>query len=159
MKNKNHRKITDLLALLVFGVFALSAAMVLLLGARAYRNLTVRSNRIETHRVAARYLTTRFHQSPQVWVEDFGGVQALVSREEIGGRAYLTRVYCFEGQIRELYAGENAPVTPGDGEIVLEAESLCFRTEKDMLCVEITHIDGKIQQLYLWLPSWKEAAP
>ena len=159
MKNKDYRKIMDLLALLVFGAFALSVALVLLLGARVYQNLTERSERIEAHRVAARYLTTRFHQSPEVWVEDFGGVQALSSREEINGRAYLTRVYCYEGRIRELYSGEKAPVAPGDGEILLEAESVCFRRENDVLCVEIVHTDDEIQQLYLWLPSWKEVEP
>lgn len=157
MKKNDHRKITDLLALLVFGVFALCVAAVLLTGAKTYKNLTERGSAVYEHRVAARYLTTRFHQAPSVQVGAFCGLQALTIREEIGGRTYLTRVYCYEGHIRELFAAESAEVSPGDGETVIEAEELTFRLDGQILTVEITHPDGERQQLLLSLPQWKEA--
>lgn len=159
MKNNNHKNITDLLALLVFGVFALCVAAVLLTGAKTYRNLTDRGSEAYGHRVAARYLTTRFHQAQAVQVESFCGLQTMTIREEIGGRTYLTRVYCYDGHIRELFSGESTEVSPGDGEIVLEAEELAFSVDAGILTVEITHPDGQTQQLLLSLPSWKEAAP
>lgn len=159
MENKNHRKITDLLALLVFGVFALCVAAVLLTGAKTYQTLTDRGSEAYSHRIAARYLTTRFHQAPMVEVEDFCGLQTLTVREEIGGRIYLTRVYCYGGHIRELFAAESANVSPGDGEVIIEADALTFALDEGILTVEITHPDGKIQKLLLSLPEWKEAAP
>lgn len=159
MENKDHRKITDLLALLLFGVFALCVAAVLLTGAKTYQKLTDRGSVAYAHRVAARYLTTRFHQAPAVEVEDFEGLQTLTVREEISGRTYLTRVYCYEGHIRELFAAGSADVSPGDGEIVVEAEDLAFALDEGILTVEITHPDGEIQKLLLPLPAWKEAAP
>lgn len=159
MRNEEHRKITDLLALLVFGVFALCVAAVLLTGAKTYQTLTDRGSVVYEHRVAARYLTTRFHQAPMVEVEDFYGLQTLTVREEIGGRIYLTRVYCYEGHIRELFAAESANVSPGDGEVIIEADALTFALDGGILTVEITHPDGKIQKLLLSLPEWKEAAP
>lgn len=158
MKNKENRKITDLLALLVFGIFALCVAAVLLTGAKVYKNLTDQGNLAHDHRVAARYLTTRFHQAQQVQVEDFHGVQALALHEEIGGRTYLTRVYCYDGHIRELFAAGSAKLSPGDGEIVMAAESLTFEMVETVLSVEITHPDGTMQRLFLSLPEWKEAA-
>ena len=156
MKNNGHRNITQLLALLVFGVFALCVAAVLLTGARTYQTLTRRGSEAHAQRVAARYITTRFQQAPAVRVEDFCGLQALTVREEIGGKDYLTRVYCHDGAIRELFAAETAPVTPGDGEIVLKAEKLAFSQEDRLLTVEIVHPDGAVQQLLLALPEWKE---
>lgn len=158
MKHKKNNKITDLLALLVFGIFALCVAAVLLTGARVYKNLTDRGNLAHDHRVAARYLTTRFHQAQRVQVEEFDGVQALILHEEIGGRTYLTRVYCCDGHIRELFAAGSADLSPTDGEIVMEAENLAFEMGEDILTVEITHPDGKVQRLLLALPEWKEAA-
>lgn len=159
MRKNDHRKITDLLALMVFGIFALCVAAVLLTGAGAYKKLTDRGTDSYQQRVAVRYLTTRFHQAARVQLEDFSGLQAMTVREEIGGRVYVTRVYCHDGYIRELFAAESAAVSPGDGEILLEAEDLIFSVNGELMTVEIIHTDGDRQQLFLWLPEWKEAAP
>lgn len=159
MRKNDHRNITDLLALAVFGIFALCVAAVLLTGAGAYRNLTDRGTDSYEQRVAVRYLTTRFHQAPNVQIEDFCGLQSMTVREEIDGRVYVTRVYCQDGYIRELFAGENVDVSPEDGEILLEAESLAFSVNDDILTVEIGHHGGGTQTLSLWLPGWKEVSP
>lgn len=156
---RNHRKITDLLGLLVFGIFALSVAAVLLTGAGAYRNLTERGQYAHAQRTAVRYLTTRFHQASRVEIEDFDGVEALTARDEIGGRTYLTRVYCYDGHIRELFSGEKASVSPEDGQIILEAKELRFEKTDDLLTIWVVTGDGAEQQLYLNLPEWKEVQP
>ena len=156
MKNNGHRNITQLLALLVFGVFALCVAAVLLTGAGTYQNLTRRGSEAYAQRVAVRYLTTRFQQAPALRVEDFCGLETLAISEEIGGKTYVTRVYCYEGTVRELFSAENAPVGPGDGERVLEAEKLTFSRKEQLLTVEITHPNGRVQQLLLAMPAWKE---
>ena len=156
MKHNGHRKITELLGLLVFGLFALCVAAVLLMGGKTYQILTQRADAANSHRVAVRYLTTRFHQAPEVALEDFCGLPSLTIREEIQGKTYLTRVYCYEGTVRELFSGENTKVSPSDGEIVLEAEKLTFEQNGSLLTAEITHPDGKCQQVLLALPAWKE---
>ena len=156
MNNNGHRKITELLALLVFGLFALCVAAVLLMGGRTYQTLTQRGSTAHSQRIAVRYLTTRFQQASVVRVEDFCGLQALTAREEIGGKTYLTRVYCHEGTVRELFSAETTQVIPEDGEMVLEAETLTFSQEAQLLTVEITLPDGSCQRLLLALPEWKE---
>ena len=156
MKNNGYRKITELLALLVFGVFALCVAAVLLPGGKTYRTLTQRGSTAHSQRVAVRYLTTRFQQAPEVALEDFCGLQALTVREEISGKVYLTRVYCHEGTVRELFSAETAQVNPDDGEIVLEAEKLTFSRDDRLLKLEITLPGGNSQHLLLALPEWKE---
>jgi len=80
----------------------------------------------------------------------------MTAREEIGGKTYLTRVYCHEGTVRELLSAETTQVTPEDGETVLEAEKLTFSQEEGLLTVEITLPDGSRQRLLLALPEWKE---
>lgn len=156
MKNNGHRKITQLLALLVFGVFALCVAAVLLTGGRAYQTLTQRDSQANSRRVAVRYITTRFQQAPAARVEDFCGLQALTVREEINGKTYITRVYCHEGTVRELFSAAGAQVAPGDGEIVLEAEELTFSQKDSLLTAAVTLPDGSSQRMLLYLPEWKE---
>lgn len=158
MKKNDYSRTTDLLALLVFGIFALCVAAVLLTGARVYKNLTLRGQTAHEHRVAARYVTTRFRQAPEVQVEDFCGLQVMTAREEIGGKIYITRIYCYEGYIRELFAAESASLSPSDGEKILPAEDLTFSVASGILSVVITHADGVTQQVLLALPLWKEAA-
>lgn len=130
------RKITDLLALLVFAVFALCILLVLLTGAGAYRNL-VRQGQTQYHsRTALQYLSTRVRQAESVALEDFEGCEALACRERVGEKTYVTRVYCFDGWLRELFCAEMAQLSPEDGEKVLEADRISFQLETDLLTVQ-----------------------
>jgi len=158
-RNADHRKTTGLLTLLVFGIFALCLGAVLLTGAKVYRNLTRRDSIAHDHRIAVRYLTTRLRQAPEVTVEDFGGVDALTIREDFGGKTYLTRVYFYDGFIRELFSGETAALSPEDGQKILEAEGLYVSLDGNLLTVDITTADGLSQRLLLTHATWKEALP
>lgn len=162
MKNERKKsKITDLMALLVFSVFAVCVLAVLLTGADVYRKLVDRGDSCYDSRTAAQYVTTRVRQADQagsIAVEDFGGVEALVLREEINGKAYLTRVYCFDGFIRELFTGENGSFSPEDGEKLLEAEGLSFSLGENLLAASITLSDGTVRELTLYLRSGEGAA-
>ena len=159
-------KISDLLSLTVLTVFVLCALLVLLLGGRVYRNLAEAGEETdmeqldqvleETYRsrTACQYLTTRVQQAGEVSISDFGGSDALVIREEVGSRVYVTRIYCYDGWLRELYCAENADLQPVDGEKVLEAESLSLSLEDGLLHAKI---DGS--GLILQLRSGREVLP
>ena len=152
MKEKRS-KLTDLLALTVFAVFALCVLLVLLSGAKVYRGLVQRGEENFAARTAARYVTMRVRQARTVTVGDFEGCEALVIPENVDGATYLTRLYVYDGHIRELYCAENAALSPADGEKILPADSLRFDLEGRLLTMTV---DG--QALYLDL-SGKEAAP
>lgn len=153
MKEKSS-KITDLLSLGVLAVFAVCALLVLLLGARVYRNLVETGGETYRARTASQYLTTRVRQAGQVEVTDFEGCDALVIREEVGSRVYLTRIYCYDGWLRELYAAESARLHPADGEKILEAEEMTLSLEAGLLRAEL---DGG--SLVLHQRAGREAAP
>lgn len=152
MKEKRS-KLTDLLALTVFAVFALCVLLVLLSGAKVYRGLVQRGEENFAARTAARYVTMRVRQARTVTVGDFEGCEALVIPEKVDGATYLTRLYVYDGHIRELYCAENAALSPADGEKILPADSLHVDLEGSLLTMTV---DG--QALYLDL-SGKEAAP
>lgn len=163
MNNQTRQsKITDLMALMVFCLFALCILAVLLTGAAGYRKLVDRGSRDYDRRTAAQYVATRVRQADRagcVALEDFGGAEALVFREEIGGAVYLTRVYCHDGFIRELFAPESGNFSPEDGEKLLAAQSLSFSLEGDLLSAEIRFSDGTNQFLTLYLRAGEEDAP
>lgn len=148
---KQTSKIQSFLALMVFTVYALCILAVLLTGAGVYRDLVHSGGESYESRTAVQYVATRVRQAQTVTVEDFGGCQALTLSEKIGEETYVTRVYCHEGYLRELYCAANAELSPEDGEKVMEAESLQFSLEEGLLTARIDS-----RTLVLHLPGGKE---
>lgn len=150
---KKVSSITDVLALTVFAVFAVCVLVVVLYGARSYQSLVRRSEESFASRTAAQYVATRVRQAERVTVTDFEGCDALTITEEIDGAPYLTRVYCCDGYLRELFSAETALLSPQDGEKVMPAESMQLALDRGIL---IATVDGR--QIILQLQG-KEVSP
>lgn len=127
-------QIDGLLALLLFGVFSVCILAVLLTGADAYRRLTGRDQAAFDRRTCLQYIATRVRQADTldgVTVSDFNGVDALVFDD---GDGYVTRVYCHNGTIMELYAEEALDLSLEAGEPIMAGE-LRFSMEDGRLRV------------------------
>lgn len=163
MRREKDHSLNGLLALLLFGIFAACMLSVLLMGADAYQRLTERDRESYESRTVAQYIATRVRQADRsggISAGAFGGSDALELWETIDGEAYVTRVYCHDGWLRELFTDASGDFAPEDGEPVLEAESLSVSLSgAGLLTVEITSADGETQQVTLYLRSGKEAAP
>lgn len=151
---ENRLRMTDSLALLVFAVFALCIWMVLLAGAGVYQELVRSGEENYARHTALRYLTMRVHQAQTVEIGDFGGCETLFLEETLGEETYITRVYCYDGQLRELYAESGARLVPADGEPVLKAERLSVSLEGNLLTIGING-----DELALYLPAERQVVP
>ena len=67
------------------------------------------------------------------------GLYCLCITEEIDGAEYITRVYCHEGWIRELFTLAEGDFAPEDGEKILEAEALELSLENELIRVAVTN--------------------
>ena len=148
--------ISGLAALLMLAVFAISILSVLLTGAKVYAGLTEDGGLRYAHRTAAQYLATRLRQSGGVYTEDFGGVTALVFPETIDENVYITRIYCYDGWLRELFTAENGEFSPADGEKILEMERLSAIIEENLITLTFSLPGGDEGQV---LYSIREVAP
>lgn len=147
MKKKNNSKnsISGLATLLMFGVFAVCIMSVLLTGAGAYKRLTQRDQASFSARTCSQYIVTKVRQagSPDaVSVESFDGYDCLVFAEDIDGWTYVTRVYCYDGWLCELFTAEDGGFLPEDGEKVVEAEDLKVYSENGLINVSVTDREG-----------------
>ena len=138
--NEKHTKFTELLTLMVFTVFALCVLLVLLTGARTYKGLVSRGEDSYALRTAARYVTTRVQQAQFIEVGDFDGCPCLMLSEDVDGAIYITRVYCYDGALRELYAGADASLSPGDGDALLPLEELTFTLSDGVLTAHLADV-------------------
>ena len=159
MKQKTIKHHIDgFIALLLFGVFAVCVLAVLLTGADAYRRLTRRDNAAYDRRTCVQYVATRVRQADTldgVSVEDFGGTACLALRDG----DYVTRVYCYDGWLMELYCAGGSELDPEDGERVMAAQALDLSLEDGMLTIAATDAQGTESTLLLSLRSGEGEAP
>jgi len=126
------RRISALGTLAVFVLFALCMLSVLLSGAGAYRRLVQQGSESYALRTCEQYIATRVRQCARgelVSVESFGECCALVLREDVEGVEYLTRIYCHEGWLMELFAAADGEFQPEDGEIVVRIPDIYGKTD------------------------------
>jgi hypothetical protein len=119
-------------------------------GQRGYRDTAAVAEVNYTRRTALSYLVHHVRRSEAegcVYVESFGGVDALALVEPAGGSSYITLLYCYGGQLRELYVEEGYPLLPEDGLPVLELSSLEIRAEDGLLCFTATASDGTVSSV------------
>ena len=133
----------------MLAVFALSILGVLLGGAGIYRRLTQDSRERYNSRTCMQYFATKLRQAPgEAAVETFGDCQALTLREHIDGRDYVTRIYCHEGWLMELFTPAGGGYAPEDGEKILPLEELDMELDQGLLQLEAL-IDGQTHTLTL----------
>ncbi len=159
MKTQKHH-MEGLIALLLFGVFAVCLMTILLTGADAYRSLTERDQTAYDRRVCAQYLAARVRQADRldgVKVESFGDGDALALIEDIDGYDYVTYVYLCDGYLMELFCAAGSGLTPDAGEKIMPAEMLSLSLEGRKLQIELTPPGGEPAALTLSLRSGEEA--
>ena len=131
-------------ALIVFAAFAVCILSVLLAGADAYRRITERDRAAYAGRTCAQYIATRVRQAQSgaaVSVTGSGGVREL----------YVTRVYCYDGWLRELFSADGTEFDPEDGEAVIEADEMEPAISDGLLTVALTANGGERTELVLSL--------
>ncbi|WP_195985208.1 DUF4860 domain-containing protein [Clostridium sp. D33t1_170424_F3] len=148
--------------LLLFTVFAAVLLLVLFTGANSYRRVAERGAGSYNRRLCAQYIATKVRHGDRegaVFVGGFSepdrddGISTLYLRQEIEGATYDTRIYWYDGAVRELFAEADGAFEPQDGNEVLQASALKFFKEENILTVET-----ETETLILSLRSGREAA-
>lgn len=142
MDHKKFSSLSTVAALLVLAVFAVGIMGVLLSGVTAYRRLTQRDQKAYDCRTAAQYLTTKLRQAPgsgAVSMGSFGDGDALVIQEEWEGTAFVTRIYCHDGWLMELYSIAEGSFSPKDGQKIVPMDRLQTRQQGALLELTLTY--------------------
>jgi len=157
MKRTENRIQTEkIFPLVLFALLAVCVVLVLLTGAGVYRRLTNRGQEAFENRTVPLYIATKVRQADcagAVSVESRNGTDILRLDEQIGGKTYVTRIYCYDGGIRELFSAEELPFEPAAGEKIAEASGVWFSLEKGCLTVRITQEDETVTEQVLTLRS------
>lgn len=155
------RSMSGVLVLLVFAVFTVSVLLVLLSGADTVKKLTARDRNTYHHRTAVQYLTTKVRQSDcadAVSVSETDGSSTLVLTEKIDGITYETRIYYYDGYLRELFCAKGAGLGATFGEEILPMANFQVSLDDGMLSAVLRLPDGTTDHVQLQLRSGGGAA-
>ncbi|MDR0425239.1 MAG: DUF4860 domain-containing protein [Clostridiales Family XIII bacterium] len=153
MQMKQGSSITDTaVVLLLIGIFVLLATGVLTLGVSVYNNTTVSASENYTHRTALSYIANQVRRGDTaggIEVRSLDGVDALALRSEIGGTGYITYLYCYDGQLRELFTEEGVEQELASGTVVMPLAELGFSLDGGNIDVTATDGAGNARSLIL----------
>ena len=127
----------------LLGLFAVMSTLMVLLGAQMYRNTVERAALNNEDRVLGAYVRSMVRAEDAaraVSVEEHDGVKALALRETLDDDGYVTWLYCYEGQLYELFTG-SGDFSPLSGTAICPARAFVPQLEGNLLTVNM--LDGK----------------
>ena len=135
-------KIKNMMALLLCAMFFLLCATLTLSGGRLYAQTADASSVNYQSRTALSYLVNQIRQGDRVdggiAVTSFGGQDAVCIREQLEGCSFLTLLYCYDGQLRELFMEEGTGLQPGDGTPLLPLDGLSVTARDGVMTLTVT---------------------
>ncbi len=161
MKNTRSYLVDALFVLALFGMFAVSALVVVTIGADVYQHTVRDMSANYNSRTATAYITQKVragdNATSSIQITTLEGQEALGLYADYNGTTYVTYLYLYEGYLRELFVKEGASLGGSmlaAGETILELDALSFEKVQDnLLCVNIETTDGQCKMLYLTLHS------
>lgn len=128
MKRQSTAHLIDLLfPLALFCAFAATSLLVVVIGADVYRRTTEEMDRNFATRTPLSYLSQALHRgdvSDGISAQQVGDSDALILSETIDGVPYNTYLYCYEGDLRELFARADIGFSPENGQVITGCASI-----------------------------------
>lgn len=156
-RKQEHRHIVDILFVLaLFGLFTISALMLVTVGAEVYRNTVEDMDSNYEARTSFAYLTEKIRQNDATGSVSIGmleNIPALILSQTIDDQEYLTYLYYHEGCLKELLMKKGADLV-GDplsaGNTVMPLAKLDMALAGDsLISFRLTTLEGQEKSLLI----------
>ena len=154
---KSSHAISGVFVFMLLGIFAIFSTIMVLLSAKAYRGVVDKAAMHNSMRVASSYIRTMLRsddESGVLRIEDAEGVQTITMENDYGD-IYVTRIYVYDGKLREWFAMKEIPFLPGNGETVCDLDSMDAEISDGLLKVKLEE-NGEEMEVYF---APRSAAP
>ncbi len=150
MKEQKQNHVVDFLfTLALFCVFAASALLVVLMGAKSYKTVVSTMDRNYESRTCSFYLTQKLRQCDTQGAVRLGQLgdgpgewNALVLCETYNGAQYETWIYTYQGMLREVLIKAGREVKATDGQMILELQGMSLEQDGGLIDVTLLGTDG-----------------
>lgn len=156
-ETKNRTALVHLVSvLLIIGIFAVSAMVLVNVGAIIYKNIA--ENNLETFQVrtSLSYVKTKINQYDSVEgirVEENNGRMQLVLSETVDGVVYETIVYFYKGKLLEILHEQGTDFKPEDGFTILSVDKFEISEKNGIVRLEATDKAGESETMFVKIRS------
>lgn len=137
----------------LFFVFAASSLAVLLLAANIYGSSTNRIQANDQNRTSLSYISQKIRQndtSGTISIKNVEGTDCLVLKAEYDHINYITYIYKYEGDLKELFFKEGIDVSLSSGRTIMKISALSMeQTDDHLFRFTSTNKDGKKDSLII----------
>jgi len=144
---------------LLFFLFTSCMFFVLLSGAKLYKNVSGVMEEQFSVNTCVSYVTAKvrhYDTRDSVSIGQIGEEKALLLEEEINGERYVTYLYCYEGNLMELFCSADLEMDPEGGQVIMPLDALQFEMENGMLSF-FCEVDGGSAASAVYLQSGEGA--
>ena len=125
---------------MLLGLFAVFSTLMVMFGVRAYRSAAELSGVHGRSRIASAYLRSMARGSDEdgaLRIETVDGVETVTLLSSYDDEEYVTRLYVYDGYLREWFTEASEPFEPENGETVCEADAMTAELEGNLLIVSV----------------------
>lgn len=136
--------ISGVFVFLLLGIFAVFSTVMVLLGVRAYKGTAERAVAHNDNRIASAYMRSMVRSNDgetKLRLEDIGGIRSVTLLHEYDDEAYVTRMYVYDGMLRELFTSADSEFEPDFGEPVCAAQEMVAELNGRLMTVKILNED------------------
>ncbi len=159
MKQPRKFLVDILFVMILFGLFATSALILVTLGANVYQKTVINMSDNFDSRTATSYITEKIRQNDtmlsgtnSIVITEFSNSPALMLKQQLEEEIYCTYLYLEDGNLMELFVNENLSIgdeIAGAGQPITKLSALSFeQPSENMIIIHITLPDGTQKDLY-----------
>lgn len=140
----NFENLESVLTLVLFAVFAGCVLAVLNTGVTTYSAIVERGQDSYDQRALTHLVSTKLRQSEgkgRVTVTKEDGIDVLSLYEQLESNEFVTRIYCYDGWLCELFTFSDMPFKPEDGERLMEATCVGMAEKDGFVTLELLDSD------------------
>ena len=157
LDNRRSTKIDGVFVIALFTMFAVTAFMLILIGAKQYQNTANTMDANYETRTISSYLTEKLRQndtSGTITITEIDGTPALALKTIENDISYVTYIYYYENALREIVVNESSVFSLETGQEIIQTGGFEADLISDnLLKITITTNEDQKHMLYLTLHS------
>jgi hypothetical protein len=148
MKRIGERRhaISGAFVFLLLGLFAVLSTVLVLFGVQAYSGTVDRTALHNRERILHAVVLNALQSDDRagaVTIERLNDLDVLSIAYQYGEDAYVKRIYCYDGALRELFTDATRAFDPEEGERISAAQSFTAVHQGGLIRVEMTDDQGR----------------
>ena len=157
LDNRRSTKIDSVFVIALFTMFAVTAFLLILIGAKQYQHTADTMDSNYDSRTISSYLTEKIRQSDsqgQVSIQKLEGIDSLAIETIENEIAYITYIYYYDNALREIVVNDQSVFSLSTGQEIIKTGG--FEAElitSNLIKITIITTEDEQQTLFLTLHS------